>query len=110
LHFGLVDYQSQVRALVDGTVQNAADEVIEGVVHRALESIPNRTRLAIYLEPHPEVKCWAAKAFHRPLMADHDDRVVVDGQERVLRKGEALVPNRAGLAQRSPPIGRCVRG
>jgi len=47
LHFGLVDYQSQVRALVDGTVQNAADEVIEGVVHRALESIPKRTRLAI---------------------------------------------------------------
>jgi hypothetical protein len=28
-------------------------------------------------------------------MADHDDRVVVDGQERVLRKGEALVPNLA---------------
>ena len=31
-------------------------------------------------------------------MADHDDRVLVDGDERVLREGEPLVRDVAGFA------------
>lgn len=97
LHFGLGDDFLYSLTLRGGLVQDSADEDLEGVVIAFLKRSPSPFDWSLRLNhaswytvaPHDRANC--------PLVADHDERVVVDRDERVPREGEPLVRSLSGF-------------